>query len=117
MADSIDESSPDSPDIPDSGFDGGPSLNVINTESVADLEGFQSLNILDGVPQVEKHRNYTLRKTPIQMADNLQESSSEDLFVESESDFLPGDDESESESEYEEFEFAKAAPHLKKSNK
>merc|ERR1712082_378780 len=117
MSDSIDESSPDSPDIPDSGFDGGPSLNLINTESVADLEGFRSLNILDGVPQVEKHRNYKFRTRPTKMADNLQESSSEDLFVESESDFLPGDDESESESEYEEFEFAKAAPHLKKSNK
>ena len=95
MVDSIDESSPDSPDIPDSGCDGGQSLNVINTESVADLEGFESLNILDGVPQVEKHRNYTLRIRPIKMAHNLQESSPEDLFVESESDFLPDDDDSE----------------------
>ena len=115
MAVSIDESSPDSPDIPDSGFDGGPSTNVINTESWADLEGFQSLNILDGVPQVEKHRNYTLRIRPIKMADNLQESSPEDLFVESESDFLPKDD--ESESEHEESEIAKTAPKLKNSKK
>ena len=45
------------------------------------------------------------------MADNLQESSSEDLFVESESDFVPRDD--ESESDYEKSEFAKAAPNVK----
>ena len=102
MADSIHECSPDSPDIPDSGCDGGPSLNLINTESVADLEGFQSLNILDGVPQVEKHRNYTLRITPIQMADNLQESS-------------PDDD--EIESDYDVFEGAKTAPKINKSKK
>ena len=82
MADKIEESSPDSPDFPDSGSDGGPLLNLSNTELVADLEGFGRLNIID--PADNKYQFRTRRTN---MADNIQESSPEDLFEESESDF------------------------------
>ena len=68
--------------VPDSGSDGGPLLNLSNTELVADLEGFGRLNIID--PADNKYQFRTRRTN---MADNIQESSPEDLFEESESDF------------------------------
>ena len=102
IANKIEESSPDSPDLPDSGSDGGPLLNLSDTELVADLEGFGRLNIIDPVPQIEKHlsdNKYQFRTRHTKMADNIQESSPEDLFEESESDFVPEDDDSESDHE------------------
>ena len=41
--------------VPDSGSDGGPLLNLSDTELVADLEGFGRLNLIDPVPQSDEH--------------------------------------------------------------
>ena len=90
---------PDSPDSPDSAPDGGPLENLSDSELVADLEG---LNLIDPVPQIEEHlsdNKYQFRTRRTKMADKIEESSPEDLFQESESDFVPEEDDSESEYE------------------
>ena len=64
--------------VPDSGSDGGPLLNLSDTELVADLEGFGRLNLIDPVPQSDEHvsdNNYQFRTRRTDMADKIEESS------------------------------------------
>ena len=64
--------------VHDSGSDGGPLLNLSDTELVADLEGFGRLNLIDPVPQTDEHvsdNNYQFRTRRTDMVDKIEESS------------------------------------------
>ena len=62
----------------------------------------KGLNIIEPVPQIEQPLHdikYQFRTRRTKVADKIEESSPEDLFQESESDFVPEEDDSDSEYE------------------